>query len=139
MTRAVIDTSVLVSAFIGHPDAAPSQVVAAWRDRRITFVASPRLLHELTEVLARPKFARWSAEGRGAAYAAAFGVRAEIHADVSAPAATRDPDDDYLIGLARSAGADLIVSVDRDLLDAHTDVPVLGPADFLARPHAQDR
>lgn len=32
--------------------------------------------------------------------------------------ATRDPDDDYLIALARAARADLIVSVDRDLLDA---------------------
>lgn len=134
MIRAVIDTSVLVSAFIGHPDAAPSQVVAAWRDRRLILVASPRLLAELAEVLARPKFARWADEGRGLAYAAAFAAQAEIHPDSSVESLTRDPDDDYLIALARAAGADLLVSVDRDLLDADVgDLVVAAPAELLRR------
>lgn len=134
MIRAVIDTSVLVSAFIGHPDGAPSQVVAAWRDRRYTMVASSLLLAELAEVLERPKFARWADEGRGAAYAAAFSGRSEIHADPPAAPATRDPGDDYLIALARAANADVVASVDRDLLEASVDdVVVLRPAEFLAR------
>lgn len=133
MIRAVIDTSVLVSAFIGHPGAAPAEVVAAWRDRRFTLIMSPHLLGELTEVLARPKLARWADEGRGAAYATAFGAQAELHADVAAEPATRDPSDDYLIALARSADADLLVSVDRDLTEAHLDdITVVTPAGFLA-------
>jgi uncharacterized protein len=134
LIRAVVDTSVFVSAFIGRPAAAPSQVVAAWRDRRFVLVVSPRLLEELSEVLRRPKFDRWSGDGRGEAYAAAFAARAELHSDPPARAATRDPDDDYLVALARSSRADMIVSVDLDLLDAHlSDVAVVSPAEFLAR------
>lgn len=56
MTRAVIDTSVLVSALIGSPSGGPALVVEAVRNRRLTFVASPGLLDELAVVLARPKF-----------------------------------------------------------------------------------
>jgi putative PIN family toxin of toxin-antitoxin system len=131
--RAVVDTSVLVSAFIGRPEAAPSQLVAAWRDRRFTLIASPQLLAELDEVLARPKFARWSDEGRGQAYAAAFAARAELHLDPPAAAATRDPGDDYIVALARATAADMIVSVDRDLLEAEApDLVFCTPADLLA-------
>lgn len=134
MIRAVVDTSVLVSAFIGRPDAAPSQIVGSWRDRRLTLVASPRLLDELTEVLARPKFDRWAGDGRGAAYAAAFAARCELHADSPAAPATRDPDDDFLVALARSASVDLLVSVDRDLLAAGLkDVTVVRPDELMNR------
>lgn len=134
MIRAVVDTSVLVSAFIGHPDASPSQIVAAWHERRFTLVVSPRLLAELSEVLARPKFARWSGDGRGEAYAAAFAARGESRSDLPAAPATRDPNDDYLIALARSSAADLIVSVDRDLLDAGLrDIVAVPPAEFMRR------
>ena len=50
------------------------------------------------------------------------------------PRLTPDPGDDYLVALARSSHADLIVTGDRhllDLTDAHP--PVIGPAAFLAR------
>lgn len=134
MIRAVVDTSVLVSAFIGHPYAAPSRLVGAWHEHRFTLIVSPRLIEELTGVLARAKFARWSAAGRGEAYAAAFAARAESHDDQLAVAVTRDPDDDYLIALARSSRADVIVSVDRDLLDANlSDVVVVDPGEFMRR------
>ena len=48
------------------------------------------------------------------------------------PRISPDPDDDYLIALARAAGADYIVSGDSDLLDL-TDPhpPVLTPRQFL--------
>lgn len=134
MIRAVIDTSVLVSAFIGHPEAAPSRIVSAWRDGRFTMVASPELLAELADVLARPKIAHWADGGRGAAYAGGFAATAEVHADPPAAPATRDPKDDYIIALARVSGAKVVVSVDRDLLDAEfDDVAVIRPAEFLDR------
>jgi putative PIN family toxin of toxin-antitoxin system len=133
--RAVLDTSVLVSAFIGRRDAAPSQLVAAWCDRRFTMTISQHLIDELSEVLLRPKFARWSAEGRAEDYVAGFAARGHMHADPPTPAATtRDPADDYLVALARSVRVDALVSVDRDLLDADLpDVSVIEPAQFLAQ------
>jgi predicted nucleic acid-binding protein len=45
---------------------------------------------------------------------------------------TRDPDDDYLVGLARSTAADALVSGDRDLTDLTLgDVRLLTPRAFL--------
>jgi predicted nucleic acid-binding protein len=46
----------------------------------------------------------------------------------------RDPEDDYLVALARATGADALVSVDRDLLDASVDdLNICTPAAFLER------
>ena len=45
--------------------------------------------------------------------------------------ATRDVDDDYLVALARSYGADYIVTGDNDLLDwGEQQPPVITPAAF---------
>ncbi len=47
----------------------------------------------------------------------------------------RDPDDHYLVAFSREATTDYLVSVDRDLLDAELDVPVVDPAVFVAGLH----
>ncbi len=134
MTRAVVDPSVLVSAFIGRPDAGPGRLVAAWRDQRFTLITSPLLLAELSEVLARPKFQRWAAEGRADAYVAGIAARSEHCSDpADVERAVRDPGDDYLVALARAEQAAL-VSLDRDLLDAGlADLAVEDPSAFLTR------
>lgn len=135
MKRAVVDPSVLVSAFVGNPDAGPGQLVAAWRDHRFVMVVSPQLLAELGGVLARPKFVRWTGNDRGTAYVAAFAAQSERHADRDDDAGghVRDADDDYLVALARVAKVDAIVSLDRDLLDAQLDgITVTDPVRFLA-------
>jgi putative PIN family toxin of toxin-antitoxin system len=134
LIRAVVDPSVLVSAFIGDPDAGPGRLVTAWRDRRFVLVVSPLLLDELTDVLGRAKFERWSSDSRASAYIGALRARSELRSDV--PSAerieVRDPDDHYLVALSREATADYLVSLDHDLLDAELDVPVVDPAVFVA-------
>jgi predicted nucleic acid-binding protein len=47
----------------------------------------------------------------------------------------RDPDDDKLLALARAAKADIIISGDQDLLTlgSFDDIPILNPADVLAK------
>jgi putative PIN family toxin of toxin-antitoxin system len=141
--RAVVDTSVLVSAFVGDPDAGPGQLVEAWREQRFELVVSAQLLAELREVLTRPKLARWADDGRAEAYVEAFAAQSVECADAEEPppSAVRDPGDDYLVDLLHRSGADVLVSVDRDLLDAQlAGVTVLDPAQFLARvaSHASD-
>ena len=134
MIRAVVDTSVLVSAFVGDPAAGPGRLVDAWREQRFALVVSPRLLAELGEVLTRPKLERWGADGRAQAYADGFAARSEEHPDPppSSSSEVRDPGDDYLVALMRSSGADATVSLDRDFLDAQlADITVLDPAKFL--------
>ncbi len=134
MIRAVVDTSVLVSAFIGSPENAPALIVQRIREGRLTLVASPLLIAELDGVLARPKFDRWAALGRGAAYVAGLAAIAEMHEDPAhAPPVTADPKDDFLVALALSTDADLLTSLDRHLLDAVTDLLVVTPTQLLDR------
>ena len=136
MTRAVVDPSVLVSGFIGRVDAGPGRLVQAWRARRFTMVVSPLLLDELADVLRRPKLARWVGEDRGAASVAGFATRGEHHRDprVVESSGLRDANDEYLVALARATKADMLVSIDRDLLEAELDdVRVVRPAESLRR------
>ena len=135
MIFAVVDPSVFVSALIGRADAAPAQLVRAMAQDRFTPIVSPLLVEELTEVLERPKFNRWTGDGRGNAFVAAIVTCAAMHADdPQAPAAgLSDADDEYLVKLARSSVVDALVSVDRDLLDARIgDVRVVTPRAFLS-------
>lgn len=134
MIRAVLDPGVLVSAFIGRQGSVADRILRAWRTGQIELVVSPALLDELTEVLARPKFARATRDGRATDFAAALRAGASIVNDpAGTDAITRDPKDDYLVRLARSSAAAL-VSGDRDLLEADIeDVDVLTPRAFIDR------
>lgn len=133
MTSAVVDPSVLVSAFIGGPEGSPRRLIAAWRASRFEMIVSPILLDELRTVLQRPKFDRWAGDGAGDAYVDALAAGSNRQPDATPTEATvRDPNDEYLVALARYSNADALVSVDLDLLEAPlTDVTVVTPATFL--------
>ena len=126
MTLVVVDTGVFVSALIGARGSAPDLVVRAMIDDRIEVVACPQLLDELSEVLRRPKFEKYIGEVAAAEFIARLQRHARVVADaVDPPPATRDPNDDYLVAIARREHAIAIVSGDRDLLDAQLqDLPV---------------
>lgn len=130
--RAVLDPNVLVSAAISTAGP-PRQIVGAWVDGRFELIASPALLGELRDVLARPKFRRWISTATAADFIGGLADDALVVEDPPALAGlSPDPDDDYLIALARAANADYLVSGDRHLLDlADPDPPVLTPREFL--------
>jgi uncharacterized protein len=131
--RAVLDTNVLVSALIspGGPSAA---LLLELRAGAFELVVSPTLLAELAEVLGRPRFRTYVTVAEAVAYAELVGHEGTIHDDP--PPSERplcaDPDDEYLIDLARAAGADVLVSGDSHLLILRDVVPVMTPAEFLA-------
>ncbi len=131
--RVVIDANVLVSAVISSAGP-PRAVLTAWIEERFELVASPALLEELRGVLERPKLRRYLSPGAAAGYLAGLGEDALIVADPPPmPGLTADPDDDYLVALARAADADYVVSGDRHLLElADPEPPVLTPREFLA-------
>lgn len=133
MIRAVVEPSVLVSALIGSAAAGPGRLVDAWHEDRFVLIVSPVLLAELTDVLGREKFNRHTADGRGAAYIQDFAVNGDHSPDPpEPPKVVRDPDDDYLVALARAANADALVSVDKDLLDLElSDLAICSPRAFL--------
>ena len=133
MTRAVVDPNVLVSAFISQRGGSPDRIVRAWREGAFELVVSPQLIAELTDVLARPKFATQAGEGRAEVYIVALAGDAVMIDDPSdPPPVSPDPGDDYLIALARAAHADVIVSGDSDLTQLVDPTPtVLTPRQFI--------
>jgi uncharacterized protein len=134
--QAVLDTNVLLSGLLwrGPSYALLEQV----RSGSVTFLSSPELLAELSEVLARPKFdAIVSRSGTTRAHMLA---QIRMLAEVTDPPpltqpVCRDPDDDAVLALARAAQADVIVSGDDDLLSltSFEGIPIMNPAQALAR------
>lgn len=130
--RVVLDANVLVSAVVSAAGP-PREIVNAWGDERFELIASPALLEELHDVLDRPSFRRWLSTATAAGFIGGLAQDAVILDDPpAAPGLSPDPDDAYLIALARAAGADHLVSGDRHLLDlADPDPPVLTPRRFV--------
>jgi putative PIN family toxin of toxin-antitoxin system len=118
LTLIVIDASVLASAAAAHPDSPSARLFTAVLDGPVELAACPLLITELERALRRRYFAARISVERRAVFCDAVAERAAIHADpVNPPPLLRDPSDDYIVALARSAGAEAIVTGDRDLLD----------------------
>lgn len=132
MARAVLDPGVLVSALI-TPAGGPAKLLLSARAGDFDLIVSPLLLDELESVLQRKKFRRYVDLDGVTAYLDLLRRDAELAADPETPPPIRckDPDDDYLIALARSQNAAL-VSGDNDLLELAEKIPVFSPAEFLA-------
>jgi uncharacterized protein len=132
VARAVLDPGVLVSALI-TPTGTPARLLAATRGGGFELIVSALLLEELETVLHREKFRRYVALEIVDRYVALLRRDGLTAADPGEPPPVRceDPDDDYLIALARANDAAL-VSGDRHLLAFAGVIPVFTPPEFLA-------
>ena len=130
MTRLLLDASVLISAAVARPGTPTALLMDAVEDGKVEMVACERLIVEVRRGLEGSYFReRLRAEDREAVLTAPERI-ALLHDDpASPPAVLRDPDDDYLLALAVDAGAEAIVTGDRDLLDH----PGLRPDPITAR------
>jgi putative PIN family toxin of toxin-antitoxin system len=130
--RAVLDPNVLVSALVG-PLGASAKLLVALRGGAFELVASPLLLDELREVLARRKFRRYATEAEVETYVDLLRRESILFDDPEPPAEPLgpDPDDEYLISLARVARVEALVSGDPHLLGLRGRIPVLTPREFL--------
>jgi putative PIN family toxin of toxin-antitoxin system len=129
MTRVVVDANVLASATAGHPDSPSRRLLDALAWGRIDAVLCDRILQELDRALKRPYFAARVTQAERDAVGAVLRAAADVRPDPVQPQQVlRDPGDDYLVALAGSAGADAIVTGDRDLLDhAGLEPPAITP------------
>ncbi len=133
--RIVADTNTVLSGLLWQ--GLPRQIIDHARASAITLHTSLTLLAELAEVVARNKFAnRIQRAGLSAAAHLEDYQRLVVLVEpVPLPApVSRDPDDDHVLACALTAGAALIVSGDRDLLDLKTfhNIPILTARDALA-------
>jgi putative PIN family toxin of toxin-antitoxin system len=128
----VFDPNVLVSGLISARGT-PALLVELIDAGIVVPIVCPNLLDELRRVLKRPKFRRYVSTDQASTFLSELAHSAEHRADpTQPPSVSRDPDDDYLIALARTARADALVSGDADLTDLHlNDLPVLTPRQLL--------
>lgn len=133
IARVVLDTNVLVSALLFKGEM--SKIVDLWREKEIIPVISRETFKEFKTVLAYPKFSL-TEEEIGAIIEEnilPFFEVVEIIGNING--ICRDPDDDKFISCAVSAGADYIVSGDRDLCDLgrYKSVKIISVADLLRK------
>lgn len=130
----VLDTSVLIAAFVTTSGVCADVLKMSSREHRL--VLSDYILDE---------YARKLAEKFGLTVAEAASERHELSLTSSlvkpvtvAPALCRDPADAAILGTALAAKADLLVTVDKDLLEitAKVGVDIVNPSGFFRRTHS---
>lgn len=134
--RAVIDTGIFVSALI-RKQGTTGDVLRALRDGRFTVIYTTDIVVEIIDVLGRANFrTKYHIEPDDmTALVNLIRLRGELVAPTQKITACRDPKDDKFLEAALIAQADCIVSGDADLLvlNPFEDIPILRPAEFLAR------
>lgn len=112
--RVVIDPNLIVSMLIGKRVGA---MLGIFKDQRFEVVVHEELLGEFEDVARRTKFRKYFPEQ----VVDAIMLRLQedgtmIRNSLQIEAISRDPDDDYLLALAKTAKAHVLLTGDRDLL-----------------------
>jgi len=134
VTRAVLDTNVLVSAFINNYG--PSRhIFKAWHQGKFELVTSLPCLQELDQVLRRPRLQRKYKLGDDDIYRYILFLATQatvVPAPRKATPICQDPDDDKFLLCALVGKAQVIVSGDPHLLEMNGvwDIAVVTPRDF---------
>jgi putative PIN family toxin of toxin-antitoxin system len=132
VTRVVLDTNILVSAFLWPGP--PSKVFRLAAGGQIQALTCKELETELTEVLSRPKFQLSSTEVL--AILREF-QRIAIPVIVTSDfkAVPEDPDDDHLLRLAVDGSAQVLVTGDQHLLSLSKfrEIEIVTASEFMKR------
>jgi putative PIN family toxin of toxin-antitoxin system len=131
--RVVLDTNVLVSALLFSGEV--GRIVAGWRNGAFAPVFSRDTFDEFRRVLAYPKFSLTAQEIEALIEdeVLPFSEVIEIEEDISG--VCRDPADDKFLSCAVAAGAEYLVSGDKDLLDlgSFRNIQILNTSAFLGK------
>jgi putative PIN family toxin of toxin-antitoxin system len=129
--RVVLDTNILISAFV-FPGGAPESVYRAALEHRVTLVTSPPLLAEFGRVLS-DKFG-WDPSRTQQAVSQVARIGEVVRPTQRVRVVREDPEDDRVLEAALGQ-ADVNVSGDRHLLRLRVwrGIPIAKPADFLRR------
>jgi putative PIN family toxin of toxin-antitoxin system len=119
LRRLVVDASTLTSGVASRPGGGtPWLLLLALLDFEFEAIVCPKLLQEFTDALGNRYFReRFDARDLEAILASVTEAATEYDDPAEVEPLLRDPDDDYLVALARQAKAEAIVSGDKDLLD----------------------
>jgi putative PIN family toxin of toxin-antitoxin system len=131
LRRLLLDATTLASGIAGLAYRGPSaRLIEELLAGTFETVLCPTLIDELSRALGKPYFAqRISAEQVSAALEDLDAISVLCADPIDPPRVLRDPNDDYLLALAASSGAEAIITGDKDLLDH----PGLAPPAITAR------
>jgi len=94
-----------------------SGLSVALADSRFRVFTSTEQLAELLDVVERPKFRKYFTLNEARSFFADYCLITEsVVLQFPLPKVCRDPKDDYLLALAKTAKVDLLISGDEDLL-----------------------
>jgi len=134
VTRAVIDTNILIRALI-KPQGTVGPVLTRLRDGDYTLLYAEPLLDELVAILALPRIRDkyHLTEDDVETVLALILLRGEPVVPQRRITVCRDPKDNIVLETAVAGDADYIVTGDKDLMVLHPfeGVPIVGPAEFL--------
>ena len=134
--RLVLDTNVWISALLWTGP--PNEILRAGEAKRIVLVASPSIVEEAREVLARPKFASRIAgleTSVGELVESLLTIAEMLEEPAVEPLITDDPDDDRVLARAVAGRVRWIVSGDAHLLvlKRHEGIAILTPTQALLK------
>jgi putative PIN family toxin of toxin-antitoxin system len=136
MLRAVLDSTILVSAFLA-PKGLTAQLLSQAQRGAFTLYLSEQILAETQEVLIERKHIRQRySHTDEQAIRFCRSLRLGVHLASDLPTVTgvvRDPDDDHVIACALAAHASYLVTRDPDLLtlDTYREVKIITPEAFM--------
>ena len=129
MRRVVIDTNVMVSAYLGGR---LETIIVAWIEGKFALTVSNQIVNEYINVLSRPKFKIARAELDD--FAALILSKAEfVVPGESIRVVEADPSDNKFLEAAVTGQADYIISGDKHLRDLKEfrGIAILTPSAFL--------
>jgi len=132
--RVVLDTNVLVSALLGE-SSLPAELVARWRQGRLTLLTADPQLDELARVTRYPKIRARLKPALAGRLVNDLREIAEIVEKLPVIDASPDPYDNYLLSIAAGGGADYLVTGDKSHLlapDSHGGTKIVSVRSFLA-------
>ncbi len=134
--RAVIDTSIVIRALLKRQGSV-GPVLGRLEEGHYVVLYSPGLLTEVLDVLRRDRFRiKYGVrEEHLKALVALIVLRGQEVLPSTRIRECRDPEDDQILEIAVDGRADVIVTGDNDLLvlDPFREIPIVRPAEFLAR------
>lgn len=137
MTRAVLDTNVIVSALISKlKDRAPRLILIAWWQKRFSLLTSPSILKEVEEVLRYPKiYQRYRlSKKKIARMLEPFFQDAEMIRPKKFPLIVKeDPADNRILACGLEGKADFVISGDKHLLNLknYQGIAIVTPRRFV--------
>lgn len=130
--RVVLDTNVLLSG-IAYPGSIPGKILAAWRQGSVDVLLSAHILDELRRVLPRLTHRHGLTPAEIDDLVDALSIQAEVVEPLPAVEPDlRDADDQPVLNTLLAAGANYLITGDKDLLALAERYPIVTPAQFWA-------